>query len=598
VIVLAGTLLSIGRNQARRAAAAGTPFYRIEAEAMTVVGRAAAVNVTYDPAASGGHAVKAWMNSSGVGGSGAFSASSTYAFIFGGREDYYGGTGGAHAHVSLYLDGATTPAGGVYVTNTTGYRPYTITVPLSVGMHSFQLLFDNDGSGGSSSTDRNAYIDYVTIADSPSPTDPTSSASNTPVPAPATATPVPVAATPLSGTAYYVDCTSGADTNSGTSPTSAWQSLGKANSAPLVPGASLLFKRGCTWTGTLTVSHSGTPSQPIIVGAYGSGALPTLQSNVGGTSIVSLSGSYITVDSLMARAIAPTVEAGCQNNPKGWIEGFTFTSGAQNDTVQNSEATGAWAGVDVQNGAAHNQIVHDQLVDNTMMWPLTPGGNDDAGSFGITLHGDYTVVAHNTISGSHACSYDYGTDGSAVEVYGGQNNVIQDNVAVDDDAFTELGNSRSANNTYAYNLYTSSLSDAIFVNTRGAGESFGPVYGTKVYNNTVYLTGSQSQGFVCFAGCNSQVLTMRNNIVDAAWKAGYADAPFDEDNDLFHGGATQFTMGPHSRVGDPLFVSPSTNNFHLQAGSLALNMGVSLGYTTDLASNPVTSPPAVGSYQG
>src|SRR5205085_12492770 len=149
------------------------------------------------------------------------------------------------------------------VTNTTGYLPYTITVPLSVGTHSFQLLFDNDAFGGSSSTDRNAYIDYVTIADPPSSTNPTSSASNTPVatsntsvPAPAAATPVPGTgtplsgtatplsgtatplsgtatplsgtatplsgtATPLSGTAYYVDCTSGADTNSGTSPTSA-----------------------------------------------------------------------------------------------------------------------------------------------------------------------------------------------------------------------------------------------------------------------------------------------------------------------------------------------------------------------------------------
>ena len=121
---------------------------------------------------------------------------------------------------------------------------------------------------------------------------------------------------------------------------------------------------------------------------------------------------------------------------------------------------------------------------------------------------------------------------------------------------------------------------------------------SKVYNNTVHLTGSQSQGFVCFAGCNSQVLTMRNNIIDATWKAGYADAPFDEDNDLFHGGAAQFTMGPHSKVADPLFVSPLTNNFQLQSGSPALNMGVNLGYTTDLANNPVTSPPAVGCYQG
>src|SRR5207244_1969134 len=103
-------------------------------------------------AASGGSAVKAWMNASGVGGSATFSTTGTYAFTFGGREDYYGGTDGAHAHVSIYLDGATTPAGSVYVTNTSGYPAYTISVPVSAGTHSFQVFFDNDAYGGSSST--------------------------------------------------------------------------------------------------------------------------------------------------------------------------------------------------------------------------------------------------------------------------------------------------------------------------------------------------------------------------------------------------------------------------------------------------------------
>src|SRR5205823_8845035 len=101
-------------------------------------------------------------------------------------QDFYAGTDGAHAHVAVYLDGATTPAGGVYVTNTSGYLPYTITVPLSAGTHSFQVLFDNDAFEGSSSTDRNTYIDYVAIA----------GATGTPVPSSATATPTPAAAAP------------------------------------------------------------------------------------------------------------------------------------------------------------------------------------------------------------------------------------------------------------------------------------------------------------------------------------------------------------------------------------------------------------------
>src|SRR5436190_5878186 len=72
--------------------------HRTEAEAMTLVGSAA--NVISDPAASGGFAVKTWTDSSGVGGSATFSTSGTYAFTFGGREDYYAGTDGVHAHIS------------------------------------------------------------------------------------------------------------------------------------------------------------------------------------------------------------------------------------------------------------------------------------------------------------------------------------------------------------------------------------------------------------------------------------------------------------------------------------------------------------------
>src|SRR2546423_10722744 len=59
-------------------------FYRMEAEAMTPVGEPGMIS---DPAASGGHAVKAWTNVSGVGGSATFSTSRTYAFTIGGPED-------------------------------------------------------------------------------------------------------------------------------------------------------------------------------------------------------------------------------------------------------------------------------------------------------------------------------------------------------------------------------------------------------------------------------------------------------------------------------------------------------------------------------
>ena len=123
---------------------------------MSVVPGAAVIS---DPSASGGQAVLAYSPGGGVSGRATFPTSGTYTFTFAGREDAYNGD----AHVSLYLDGSTTPAGGIDVTNRSGYTTYTISVPVSAGSHSFQLLFDNDAYGGTVTTDRNAYVDYVAI---------------------------------------------------------------------------------------------------------------------------------------------------------------------------------------------------------------------------------------------------------------------------------------------------------------------------------------------------------------------------------------------------------------------------------------------------
>jgi hypothetical protein len=149
-----------------------------EAEAMPPVG-----NVTWysDAPASGGAALKAWTNGSGVSDTISVASAGLYTFTFGGREDYYGGTTNGHAQVALFLDGATATTASVIVTNASGWVPYAMTVALTAGTHSFELLFVDDAYGGSATTDRNAYLDYVAIAagDASTPTQ-TPVATNTP----------------------------------------------------------------------------------------------------------------------------------------------------------------------------------------------------------------------------------------------------------------------------------------------------------------------------------------------------------------------------------------------------------------------------------
>ncbi|MGD0542191.1 MAG: hypothetical protein ABSB33_11790, partial [Tepidisphaeraceae bacterium] len=84
----------------------------------------------------------------------------------------------------------------------------------------------------------------------------------------------------VSGQTYYVSPT-GSDINSGTSPGSPWQSLSKVDSTTFAPGSQILFQSGGNWYGQqLSASSSGTPTDPITYGCYGSGPNPTFWGSV------------------------------------------------------------------------------------------------------------------------------------------------------------------------------------------------------------------------------------------------------------------------------------------------------------------------------
>ena len=98
-----------------------------------------------------------------------------------------------------------------------------------------------------------------------------------------TLTPIPPAAI------YYVDATGGSDTNTGLSETRAWRTLAKVSteflSETFGPGDSILFKRGETWTLSVTSDQlriegsSGAAGNHIYLGAYGMGADPIIDAN-------------------------------------------------------------------------------------------------------------------------------------------------------------------------------------------------------------------------------------------------------------------------------------------------------------------------------
>jgi hypothetical protein len=362
---------------------------------------------------------------------------------------------------------------------------------------------------------------------------------------------------------YYVDSQAGNDAYTGQSPSQAWRSLARAQAASLHGGDRLLLHRGSSWQAELDLAGHGTASRALVVGSYGDGPPPLVE---GSSICVRIAGSFVRLTGIDVRDCA-------------WAGVSVVGSFVRVDHVR---VQGAAAGIEVAPGSRGDKILHNDLIDNNRMHVLTQTPrNDDSGAFGILLRGRGTLIAYNRIEGSDAFSYDYGRDGSAIEVYGGRQNTIVRNVAINDHAFTELGDPSSTGNTFAYNLFVSSDRGATFLVTRGAHDPSGPVRGTRVYNTTAVLTGKGSQGVVCYDGCGPDILRLRNDVVAAEY-ALEADAPLDEAHDIFSGRIEGVPLGPGSIDANPRFRDAGTGNFRLLASSPAIDRGVRLGFTRDL----------------
>lgn len=82
---------------------------------------------------------------------------------------------------------------------------------------------------------------------------------------------------------YYFSTSSGDDNRTpkqAQNPSTPWKTLSKLNlySGDLEPGDHILFKRGETFFGSITINKSGTSESPIVFSAYGTGEKPVITS--------------------------------------------------------------------------------------------------------------------------------------------------------------------------------------------------------------------------------------------------------------------------------------------------------------------------------
>ena len=344
-------------------------------------------------------------------------------------------------------------------------------------------------------------------------------------------------------------------------------------------------------------SLNGTSSSPITIKAQGQDANILPVSGVRDTIFVTYS-SYIVIDGLTSfnanRAAVRidnspyiTVQNGVFGNNAEW---GIFTDFSDHLLLQNNECYGSVA-------------QHGIYVSNSGDWPVLRGNRaHDNADAGIQLNADASQGGDGIITGAlleDNIIYNNGTaGGSAINLDGVQDSTIQNNL-----------------------LYNNHASGIAMFKTDGAE---GPV-GNLVYNNTIVMApdGRWALRIDSSAGAN----TVRDNIlynlntghggIDYTGPTDIADT--DSDYNIFGGGnyavtsddgTTFLTLAQWQGQGHEahslsatsatLFVNSAANNYHLAAGSPAIDRGQTLpGVNADLEGNvrPQGASSDIGCYE-
>ena len=155
-------------------------------------------------------------------------------------------------------------------------------------------------------------------------------------------------------TNYYVSSTTGNDVNSGLTTSLPWKTLTKVNATNFVAGDQIMFQRGDTFYGSLTVKNSGTAGSPIVYGAYGTGANPIISGFSQITAWTNLgSNIWESTNAVSTLSYLNIVSINGVNTPMGRTPNlgryYFLQSHTANTSITSSNLTGTpnWIGAEI-----------------------------------------------------------------------------------------------------------------------------------------------------------------------------------------------------------------------------------------------------------
>jgi Chitobiase/beta-hexosaminidase C-terminal domain/Right handed beta helix region/DUF5010 C-terminal domain len=453
------------------------------------------------------------------------------------------------------------------------------------------------------------------------------------------------------GATYYVDSSGGNDGNNGTTQSTPWQSLTKVDATTFSPGDQILFKCGDVWTGVLSPKGSGSSGSPIVVGNYGSGALPLIQGN-GVANTVSFSGQqYWDVTNLEI-----TNHAGSAGNRRGvgvssgdhiHIMGCTIdnVTGMVGQDLTSKTTGGIYVNAAATDLVIDSCLIHDVsnqgialdggpfsnlMISNNTIYNVTKNAMIIRFT-NSTCNVEYNVV-HNTATALSGNSiYNTNSSGGVFSHNEGYLNVtpiVQDGEMYDADigsSNTVWEYSYSHDNNFGLMMYDSNGTSGIIVrynisqNDKGGGRGIiyfnYPLGGTSVYNNVFYVAAGMNSNILLTNAANHHTLSFENNIIynnstASTYSINAGDATTFSHNLFFGQHPASEPADAFKLTSDPMFVSPGSggtgittvNGYQLKPGSPAIGSGILIANNggQDYWGNPVsaTAAPNRGAYNG
>ena len=405
---------------------------------------------------------------------------------------------------------------------------------------------------------------------------------------------------------YFIDGSNPAALDSGPGTLAEpWHSLAGPAGHSFQAGDSLLFRCGSSYSGAFTLSASGSETNVIAIGSYGSGAAPVL-SNPGQLSILTLGGSYVTVEGLAFTDAATMMTWNTHSYENSGA--ILILSGGQHIQVQNCEFT--QVGVGVKSWGLFTSVVGNNFHDLVIAY------NDSSqsyGAIGVSLNNSNARVSQNRFTNCRSTSSPYGADGGAVEIEGAtfakDNILIDRNLSSGSQGFLEVTETTSSNVTLAYNV-SDDYQQFIAFDTTVTPNNY------QALNNTVVRTRSANatnvftifQYRVAGPAPASAWLRIANNVFYTPacqvlrGTYTYKDFDFSHDHNVIFSGLADpmgYPLGGGDNIADPMFVSVVGKDYHLQGGSPALNAGIDVGLATDFNGTllPMGVAPDCGAFQ-